>query len=436
MTLIENAIALLGECTCGADSIGEGDCDVCSMIKAIREYGDKQHGEAEISLHRHYANQLEAIEDMVTAISDDLDEHLTLNLLLDRVATQLKVDAAAVLLHKSAEVLEFAAGRGFRSGLIKHSLVQVGNSYAGQAAKENHLVTLHDLTPTNASANFAKMLAEEGFVDYLALPLIAANETKGVLEVYHREAIEFDEAWFDYLRLMAGLAAIAVHNKELKRKIEHANIELEVAYGATLEGWMRALEMRDRYTEGHTQRVAELSLRLATMLNVPDRQLVHITRGAMLHDIGKIAIPDHILQKEGPLTEEEWEIMRKHPIYAYEMLTPISYLESAIDIPYCHHERWDGSGYPRALKDEEIPLSARIFAVADVWDALRSDRPYREAWPAQKALSYIRSQSGKYFDPSVVVAFLGLIKHDLETQPLIEVNPGEIFYPNSKDDPN
>ncbi|NPV86464.1 MAG: diguanylate cyclase [Anaerolineae bacterium] len=178
----------------------------------------------------------------------------------------------------------------------------------------------------------------------------------------------------------------------------------------TIEGWAKALELRDRETEGHGQRVARLTVELAKRLNIPEEERIHIQRGALLHDIGKIAIPDNILFKPGKLTEEEWAIMRKHPFYAYELLAPIAQLRPAIDIPYCHHELWNGSGYPRGLKGEEIPLSARIFTVIDVWDALRSDRCYRPAWETEKIFAYLQDGAGKLFDPRVVQEFFALLK--------------------------
>jgi len=144
-------------------------------------------------------------------------------------------------------------------------------------------------------------------------------------------------------------------------------------------------------------------------MGVADAALVHVRRGALLHDMGKLGIPDHILQKPGKLTDEEWELMRQHPRYAFEMLHSVEYLRPALDIPYCHHEKWDGSGYPRGLRGEQIPLGARIFAVVDVWDALTSDRPYREAWPREKALAYIKAEAGTHFDPEVVELFLQVI---------------------------
>ncbi|MDH5506172.1 MAG: HD-GYP domain-containing protein, partial [Anaerolineae bacterium] len=187
------------------------------------------------------------------------------------------------------------------------------------------------------------------------------------------------------------------------------NTELSQAYSSTLEGWSKALDLRDRETEGHTQRVTNLTVRLAKYIGVPAEQIEHIRRGALLHDIGKMGIPDSILFKEGPLSSEEWEVMRRHPEFAYEMLAPIDFLQPSLDIPYCHHERWDGSGYPRGLVGEQIPLAARIFAIADVWDALSSDRPYRRAWAAQDILPHIKAQSGSYFDPHLVEAFMEML---------------------------
>ena len=191
--------------------------------------------------------------------------------------------------------------------------------------------------------------------------------------------------------------------------LQSANLELAIAYDATIEGWSRALDLRDKETEGHTQRVTDLSIQLAKQMGISDKELLHLRHGALLHDIGKMGIPDHILLKEGPLTPEEWKIMRTHPVLAYEMLQPIRYLKHALDIPYAHHEKWDGSGYPRGLKGEMIPLTARIFAVIDVYDALTSARPYRGAWSKEKTLEYIKERSGTEFDPKVVEAFLKVL---------------------------
>lgn len=206
-----------------------------------------------------------------------------------------------------------------------------------------------------------------------------------------------------------GQGAVALDNALTFQELLKSQRELEAAYDLTLWGWTRTVELRDQETAGHTQRVTELTLRLSKALGVPEEDLEHIRRGAILHDMGKIGIPDSILLKPGPLTEEEWAVMKKHPVYAYEWLSGIPFLKKALEIPYCHHERWDGSGYPRGLKGLEIPLSTRIFAVVDVYDALTSDRPYRKAWPREKALAYIQEQAGKQFDPEVAEAFLRLV---------------------------
>ncbi|MBI3159265.1 MAG: PAS domain S-box protein [Chloroflexi bacterium] len=198
---------------------------------------------------------------------------------------------------------------------------------------------------------------------------------------------------------------VAINSREITERVQKER-ELALAYDATLEGWSHALELRDKETDGHSRRVLDLTLKMAHALGINGSDLINIHRGALLHDIGKMGIPDSILQKRGELTEEEWHIMRQHPLYAYEMLSPITYLRPALDIPYCHHEKWDGSGYPRGLKGEEIPLPARIFAIVDVWDALISDRPYSHAWPIENAKEYIRSQAGAHFDPKLVEAFL------------------------------
>jgi putative nucleotidyltransferase with HDIG domain len=262
---------------------------------------------------------------------------------------------------------------------------------------------------TRLQKSLPPRLSGEGFVAYLGMPLIAKGQVKGVLEVFHRSVLNPDPEWLDFLETLAGDTAIAIDNTSLFNDLQRSNIELTLAYDTTLEGWSRALELRDQDTEGHTQRVAELAVLLGEALGLNEMDLVNLRRGALLHDIGKMGVPDSILLKSGPLSPDEWETMRRHPTYAYEMLFPIAYLRPSLDIPYCHHEKYDGTGYPRGLKGEQIPISARIFAVVDVWDALRSDRPYREAYSNHKALDYIRSQSGLHFDPVVIEAFLNIV---------------------------
>jgi PAS domain S-box-containing protein/putative nucleotidyltransferase with HDIG domain len=209
-----------------------------------------------------------------------------------------------------------------------------------------------------------------------------------------------------FITVMQDITARKAGEQERARLFE----DLFRAYNATIEGWSYALDLRDRDTEGHTKRVTEMALKLARTMGYDEEQLLQVRRGALLHDIGKMAIPDSILHKAGPLSDEEWIIMRRHPIYSFELISSIDFLRPALDIPHYHHERWDGSGYPEKLKGENIPLTARIFAVVDVWDALRFDRPYRKAWSQEKVLDYIRSQSGIQFDPHVVDVFLALVE--------------------------
>ncbi|MFA6657972.1 MAG: HD-GYP domain-containing protein, partial [Mesotoga sp.] len=192
--------------------------------------------------------------------------------------------------------------------------------------------------------------------------------------------------------------------------LRESNRKIAKAYDQTLEVLAGTLEMRDMDTEEHSRRVTDLTVQLAKKMEVTEEELESIYRGALLHDIGKISIPDSVLLKKGPLTEEEWRIMRTHPVTAYEVLSQVEYLRPSLDIPYCHHERWDGSGYPRGLKGEEIPLAARIFAVVDVYDALTSDRPYRKAWSKEKTIEYLLENSGSQFDRHVVKEFLEILE--------------------------
>ena len=249
-------------------------------------------------------------------------------------------------------------------------------------------------------------LGGEDFVSYFGVPLVAKGVVKGVLEVYHRSPLHPDQEWLDFLHTLAGQAALAIDNSSLFENLQRSNTELTLAYDATIEGWSHAMDLRDKETEGHTLRVTEVTMELAGLFGTKDEDLVNIRRGALLHDIGKMGVPDAILLKPASLTEEEWVIMRKHPQFAFEMLSPIHYLRSALDIPYCHHEKWDGTGYPRGLKGEQIPLQARIFSIVDVWDALTSDRPYRKAWSKEQTMEYLRSESGKHFDPQVLLICL------------------------------
>ncbi len=351
--------------------------------------------------------QLEALRAIDIAITSNLDLENILAVFLEQVAAQLGVDGADVLLlDPSTNILSLAAGRGFRVKASQQAHQRLGEGHAGRAALERRTVTVDNLRGVGSPLQRTGLLVQEDFVSYVAVPLIAKDHVIGVLEVFHRGHLEPDPEWNRFLEALAGQAAIAVDNAQLFENLQRSHADLAAAYESTIEGWSRALDLRDRETEGHTRRVTALTLRLARELGVTDQDLTHIRRGALLHDIGKMGVPDSILLKPGPLTEEEWVVMRKHTELAYDWLAPIEYLRPALDIPYCHHEKWDGSGYPRHLAGEQIPLVARIFAVVDVYDALRSDRPYRLAWSEETVRDYIREQDGKHFDPRIVAVFL------------------------------
>jgi PAS domain S-box-containing protein/putative nucleotidyltransferase with HDIG domain len=387
--------------------------EVIALEGFISDITDRRESEMRI---QRQVQRFEALRKIDIAITASLDQRVTLDILLDQVTTHLEVDAADVLIYNpGSRLLEFAAGRGFHTLALQHTRLRLGEGYAGHAALERRSIQVYNLIESLGDLGRAADIQDEMFYSYFCVPLIAKGQVKGILEVFHRTPLKPDAEWLDFLEALAGQAAIAVDNATLFNELQRSNLELSLAYDATLEGWSRALELRDQETEGHTKRVTELTLRLAQAMHITSVDALHIRRGALLHDIGKMGIPDSILRKPGPLTGEEWEIMRKHPVYAYQWLSPITSLRPALDIPYCHHEKWDGSGYPRALKGEQIPLTARVFAVADVWESLNSARVFRpEPWPKDKALAYMVEQSGKHFDPEVITVFLNMLD---ETSP-------------------
>ncbi len=353
---------------------------------------------------------LAALRQVDIAITSGFDLRGTLDAVLAQVVEALGVDAAEVLvLDPASRTLQYAAGRGFQSPAAERTRLRLGEGTAGRAALERATVCVPDLR-SNPEFSRTALARTEGFVFFSCAPLVTKGQLKGVLEVFRRSPLEPDQEWRDFLTALAGQTAIAIENSTLFASLQRSTDELIMAYDATIEGWSRALDLRDKETEGHTQRVTEMTLALARAYGLGDQELAQIRWGALLHDIGKMGVPDAILLKPGPLSEEEWTIMKLHPKLAFEMLSPIRYLRHALDIPYCHHEKWDGSGYPRGLKEEQIPIAARLFAVVDVWDALRSDRPYRRGWSEDEVLDHIANLSGSHFDPTVVKTFLRLVE--------------------------
>ncbi len=359
---------------------------------------------------RRQVDYLTALQDIDRTIASALDMYQSLDALIAKAVSLLGVDAAAVLLiHTPNHTLEFAAGEGFRKNTARGSMVNQDETYAGRVAVKHRMVKIPNLKEEAENLFLTSRLKGEDFVSYHGLPLIIKGKVIGVLEVFQRSLIKRDQEWLDFLNALAGQAAIAISNAQLFENLQQSNSELVQAYDATIEGWSRALDLRDKETEGHSQRVTEMTVRLARTYGLSEAELEQVRWGSLLHDIGKMGVPDGILLKPGALTDEEWIVMRKHPTFAFEMLSPIRFLRLALDIPYCHHEKWDGTGYPRGLKGDQIPLTARIFAIVDVWDALTSERSYRAAWSEEEAEIYIQNSSGTYFDPKAVDIFMQVI---------------------------
>lgn len=357
--------------------------------------------------------QFTVLRDIDSAISSSFDLRVTLNLLISYAVRELNVDAVAILLYNSdLKSLSLYTSTGFTSKHdIPSSHIRIGEGLAGRVVLQRKLVHIADLH-TATDFSLGTYCIDENFKSYFGVPLIGKGQIKGVLEVYTRKESYPDPDWLNFLTTLAGQAAIAIDNVQLFKNLQRSNQELILAYDTTLAGWGRALELRDKETQGHTDRVVELTIALARRMGIDGEELTHIMRGTLLHDIGKMGIPDQILHKPGPLTEEEWAIMRQHPQYAFDLMNPIPYLRPALAIPYSHHERWDGSGYPRGLKGEDIPLAARIFAVVDIWDALLYERVYRDAWPEDKVIEYIKNTAGIELDPKIVEKFLELIDEE------------------------
>ncbi len=373
-----------------------------------QELKEKQIAESKLS---QQLENLSALRAVGGAINASMDLPLTLNILLDQISSKLNVDACRILLlNPFSRTLDHMADRGFRTPYLRGISYPIGStSFAWNAIRTRKLV-IEDLLNQHEIHLDPSVLETEAFVSYIGAPLISKGSVKGVLEIYNRSPHPKDQVWMDFLEAMTSQAAIALDNATLFQDLQRVNLDLTVAYDATIEGWAHALELRDGATEGHSQRVMKMTLELASRVGILDDELIHIRRGALLHDIGKMGIPDQILLKPGPLTPEEWEIMRKHPVYAFEMLRSIEYLSLALDIPHYHHEKYDGSGYPSGLKEDQIPLAARVFSVIDVWDALTSDRPYRKSWGEERAIAYIKDNAGSHFDPGIVTEFLNLMK--------------------------
>jgi len=353
--------------------------------------------------------RLESLHTIDVTISSTFDLRLTLNIVLEHVIAQLGVDAADVLLfHSSTQTLNYFAGLGFRNSITQGMPIKMGTGFAGKAAMSRSRVGINDLKAAQQEmiVNDPRNFNAEGFVAYYGVPLLAKGEIKGVLEVFHRAPLTPEAGWLDFLEALGTQTTIAIDNIQLFDNLQRTNANLNLSYEETLEIWARISDQHAHRDKGYTRRATDLTLQLAQTLGLKNADLADLRRGVLLYDIGSIMIPDSILLKAGSLTAEEIKVMRQHPNHSRQMLSTVRQLQSALDIPYHHHERWDGRGYPLGLKGEEIPIAARIFAVVDVWMALQSARPYRAAWSSEKARQYLRSMAGIQFDPKMVEILL------------------------------
>ncbi len=352
---------------------------------------------------RHKVKQLERLMAINLVITSTLDLDHVLDLIIARAVEMLECEAGSILLYDPEKrCLSFAACTNADPRSLKDIPIPMSGSLAGEIFTGNKslIVNRVDQDPRHDPMVGRQMNFQTKSL--LGVPMQIQDRVIGVLEALNKKGGYFTASDSEILAAIACQAAVAIENAQLVEALQEA-------YDSTLEGWAAALDLRDKETEGHSRRVTELTINLARAMGV-EAELPLYRQGALLHDIGKMAIPDSILLKAGPLSEHEQEIMQEHPKFAYDMLYPIKSLRPALDIPYCHHEKWDGSGYPRGLKGEAIPLAARIFTIVDVWDALRTDRYYRKAWPKTTAMAYIREQSGRFFDPGIVNPFLNMVQ--------------------------
>ncbi len=354
----------------------------------------------------------EALRDTASVLNSSLNFDEVMSRILDNAGKVVPHHSSSfMLIEKDGDTVRIVASRGYtKLGLDEYSerlrlSIQNTSTLCRMFTTGQPLI----IPDTDQDPHWFNIPESNWIRSYAAAPIKVKDRVIGFLNLNSPVAGFYQLKQGSRLQAFADQAGIAIENARLLQELQRSNQELIETYDITLQGWSKALELRDYETEGHSQRVVNLTLKLAARMGIQESELTHIRYGVLLHDIGKIGIPDSILFKPGPLTEEEWKTMRRHPQYALDILASIPYLAPAIDIPYNHHERWDGTGYPRGLMGAEIPLAARIFAIVDVWDGLRQSRPYHASWSVDEAIRYIKSESGKQFDPVVVKIFLQLL---------------------------
>lgn len=334
-----------------------------------------------------------------------------IEILLKEFTNNLDTDAASVTVYDNeTKRLEFYS----EIGLENHDDIYLEEA-SGYANDHNSILVIQNTkTGIDSQRTFPihHPIHDPLLTGYAMAPLSNMGQLMGIVEIFSKKEINWDRENIQFFEALAKQTAIAIDKVNMVVNLKKSNIELIKSYEETLEGWSKAMDIRDHETEDHTQRVTSLTIKMGEKLGLSETQLIQMRRGALLHDIGKLGVPDNILLKKGKLTDEEWKIMRQHPVTAAELIKPIAFLAPAITIPYFHHEKWDGSGYPQGLSAGEIPIEARIFSIVDVWDALTSDRPYRKSLTHFDAANYIFSQSGSHFDPQLVTTFLDLLVSD------------------------
>jgi HD-GYP domain-containing protein (c-di-GMP phosphodiesterase class II)/PAS domain-containing protein len=360
---------------------------------------------------RKRMNRMQAMTQIDQAINSSLDLNISLEIILMQAREQLRADGVDILLVDDInQRLVFSKARGFKTDVINKTNLRLGTGLPGNAVLERSIVSIPDLETATESFFKNVLIEQEGFKSYYCVPLVTKGQLKGVMEIFFKQHFQADQEWLEFLGTLAQQSAIAINNAELLNSLQAGQFDLVNAYENALQGWSDSIENQIGGNKGNPQRVVEAAVKIAEKMGMNRTDLANFKRGAMLHDIGNAAIPASLLGKPGALTEDEWQIIRTHPLQARTMLTKSKYLANAMDIPCFHHEKWDGSGYPQGLKAEAIPLAARIYSVADAWDALTSDRPYRKAWSMLKTMKYIHAQSGIAFDPTVVNAFEELLE--------------------------
>lgn len=379
--------------------------DFCTRFESALQ---KLHSQKKIATQVGHISFLKLIGSTITTI---LDFESISNPLLERIREILDCDATALyLVDKDSGALVCRARCNFRSSMTAKISVPMGEKYVGIAAEEQRIVSVADFTDLDQSGKFHQLLVRESFSSQHCAPILVGNKTIGVLEIFQRKPFTPTSDWLILFDAIATQTGLALDYNAIFADLQRTFMDLKESYEATIDGWSRAMDFRDQETEGHSRRVTKLTVTLALRMGLNGEKIDEINRGALLHDIGKIGIPDSILKKPGPLDEEEWKLMKRHPNIAFKMLENIPYLKKSLNIPLHHHEKWDGSGYPEGLRGEAIPIEARLFSIVDVYDALMSDRPYRGAWSMEKTIAYIKEQAGRQFDPRVVNEFLAMLE--------------------------